>query len=127
MRNVIVIPEAPDESISRGAAVIRCSRGTFTYFDRSVPFGERCAQALRRGRRVQAGGGTEVGWFDDFEGEVRLQRQAEAALREWLGHPVHRNDLMARDNRDDRRHRARQMSLQGRFAEAYLIDPSLGL
>jgi hypothetical protein len=31
------------------------------------------------------------------------------------------------DNRDDRRHRARQLLFQGRFAEAFRIDPRMGL
>jgi hypothetical protein len=34
---------------------------------------------------------------------------------------------MARDNRSDRRHRARRLFYQGRYAEALRIDRRMGL
>jgi hypothetical protein len=128
MPYVIVVPAEPGEGIPQGAAVVRTGRGAFlAYSDPHVPFGERCAQAIRCGRPVQVTGGTEIGWFDDFEGEIRLNQRGAAVLAPWIGHPVYRNDLTARDNRADRRARARRLTMQGRLAEAYRLDRRLGL
>lgn len=128
MPHVIVVPEEPGEDIPKGAAVVRAGQGAFLmYSDPLVPFGERCAQAVRRGRPVQVAGAAEIGWFDEFEGEVRLNRRGAALLAPWIGHPPYRNDLTARDNRTDRRNRARRLTMQGRLAEAWMIDRRLGL
>lgn len=127
MRCMVVVPADPDDVIPAGTAVLATGRGTFkAYADPGVCFGERCAQALLRGHTVQAAAATEIGWFDDFEGEVVLNRRGAAVLTQWLGRPVYRNDLQARDNRADRRHRARQLAIQGRLDEAYRLDRRLG-
>jgi hypothetical protein len=92
------------------------------------PFGERCAQAIQHGRRVALPDGcVEVGYYDSLDGELRAHRHGITALARWLGHPVSRGDLEARDNRSERRSRARQLLYQGRFAEAARIDPRMGL
>lgn len=128
MRYRIVVPAAPTDAIARGAALIAAApRRLVAYADPSVTFGERCARAIRQGRIVPAAGATGIGWFDDTDGEATLDRAGPAALREWLGHPVYLNDLRADDNRAERRHRARALTMQGRLAEAYEIDPRLGL
>jgi hypothetical protein len=128
MQYVIVVPAEPGEGIPQGAAVVRTGRGAFlAYSDPHVPFGERCAQAVRHGSLVQVTGATEIGWFDDTEGEIRLNRRGADVLAPWIGHPVYRNDLAARENLADRRARARRLTMQGRLAEAYRIDRRLGL
>lgn len=133
MRYAIMIPAEASEDIPQGAAVIRHGRDALlVYSGPRVPFGERCARAIRNGRLVRAGADVavaaeEIGWFDDYEGEARLSRKGRTVLDRWLGHPVRRNDLAAWDNQADRRQRARRLTFQGRTAEAYLIDRRLGL
>jgi len=115
--------------IPKAAAVIAGGRGRFLVSaDLGVTFGERCARALGNGRLVAvAAEVTEVGWFDDHEGEVRLDPRRAGILDQWLGHRVYRNDLGALDNRQGRRQQARRLTMQGRTAEAFLLDKGLGL
>ena len=129
MDHVVVVPVAgPCEGIPKGAAVVAGGRGRFLVSaDLGVAFGERCARALGNGRLVAVAEVIQVGWFDDHEGEVRLDPRRAGALDKWLGHRVYRNDLEARDNRQDRRRQARRLTLQGRAAEAFLLDKGLGL
>ena len=128
MRHVIVVPATPDGDVPAGAAVIQHAPGLFLVCSASAAaFGERCAQALHHGNRVRLTQVTEIGWFDDFDGQVRLNRQGAGLLGQWLGHPVYLNDLAARDNRAERRQRARRLMLQGRLAEAYRLDGRFGL
>jgi hypothetical protein len=128
VRYAVVIPVAPADATPQGAAVIAAGRGVFlVYANPAVPFGERCAQAIRQGRRVPVAETIEIGWFDESEGEVHLGRQGAMHLRGWLGRPVYRNDLQARNNRMQRRSQARRLAMQGRIAEAWRIDKRLGL
>jgi hypothetical protein len=129
MDHVVVVPAAgPCEGIPKGAAVVAGGRGRFLVSaDLEVAFGERCARALGNGRLVAVAGVIEVGWFDDREGEVRLDPRRAGTLDQWLGHRVYLNDLEALDSRRDRRCQARRLAMRGRTAEAFLLDKGLGL
>lgn len=132
MRHSIVVPSDPGSPswLPRGAAILAEARGQYLVYAGPGAFGERCAQALHRRGRVCAAGAlppvTAVGWFDDFEGEVRLIRGKIGMLEQWVGHQVHRNDLQARDNRADRRAEARRLALRGDLPGAYRLDRNLG-
>ncbi len=58
------------------------------------------------------------------DGELRARNIR--ALEAWPGRRVSRSDLEALDNRTTRRHRARRLFMQGRYAEAQRIDPRMG-
>jgi hypothetical protein len=107
----VLIPEHATEAIPRGAALIEYNRrSALVITNRREPFGERCAEAIQHGRRVALPDGcVEVGYYDSIDGELRAHHHGLAALTAWLGHPVSRSDLQARDNRDERRARARQL------------------
>jgi hypothetical protein len=123
------VPKYDTHAIPRGAAVLAAGRDAILVFhDGREPFGERCAKAAKS-RFSPIGDRREyidVGSFETIDGELRLQHHGVASLSRWLGHPVGRSDLVARDNRDDRRHRARQLFFQGRFAEAFRIYSRMG-
>ncbi len=124
----VLVPEQPTDAIPRGAAMLEHDCRSALVLMSGEPFGERCAQAERHGRRVAIPEGCiEVGHYDSIDGELRLQLRGAEALGRWLGHPVSRGDLEARDNRTVRRHRARLLLYQGRFAEAARIDPRMGI
>jgi hypothetical protein len=133
MRYRVLAPAEPSDAIPRGAAVLehrRCAQGAAyarVYAGRDR-FGELCAQAAQRGRLVALPEDcAEIGYYDAIDGELHLQRHQVATLAGWLGHPVSRNDLEARDNRTVRRHRARRLFYQGRYVEAARIDRRMGL
>jgi hypothetical protein len=95
---------------------------------RGESFAENCAQAVRRGRVVAIpAGSTLVGYFDEGDGELRPDPRGLAVLEKWLGKRVYRNDLVARDNRADRRSQARRLLMQGRTVEAFRLDRRGGL
>ena len=126
----VVVPKAPTDAIPRGAAILEHGRGSALVFGGTSRerFGERCAQAVRHGQLIRLPGGcVEVGHYEATDGEIRLRYGGALVLARWLGHPVSRGDLEARDNRADRRRRARQLFYQGRHAEAARIDPRMGL
>ncbi|HTU78597.1 MAG TPA: hypothetical protein VMF09_07540 [Solirubrobacteraceae bacterium] len=126
-----VLAEASD-TIPRGAAVLEYRRGSHGAAHGRVSagqdrYGELCAQAVRRGRLVALPDAcSEVGFYDDFDGELRAHQRGLAVLERWLGRRVSRSDLEARDNRSARRAEARRLAFQGRFAEAARIDPRMG-
>jgi hypothetical protein len=129
MLYLVLVPKEPTDAIPRGAAILEHGRGSaLVLANVNEPFGERCAQAARHGRLMPVPDGCiAVGHYESTDGELRLQHGGAHALARWLGHPVSRGDLEARDNRTTRRHRARQLFYQGRYAEAQRIDPRMGL
>jgi hypothetical protein len=67
------------------------------------------AAALRRSLTdVPAACFQVVGYWDDWTGVMRLEPRFTHELSRWLGHPVTRNDLEARDSRENVRQQARQ-------------------
>ena len=132
MKHTIIVPAGAPASIPQGAAVIAAGRGSLlVHADPREPFGELCARALLRGRRVpaaQAAFAAEVGWFDDEDREVTLSRRGRAALETWLGlgRMIGHTDLRARRSRPERRSQARQLADEGRLLEAYELDGTLG-
>ncbi len=132
MRYRVLVPAEPSDAIPRGAAVLEYRRGARgaaygrMYAGRDQ-FGELCAQAARRGRVVALPDGcTEVGFYDEVDGELRAHNRGIALLEQWLGRRVSHGDLEARDNRAARRARARRLTCEGRLAEAARLDPRLG-
>lgn len=101
-----LVPKAPTDAIPRGAAILGHGRGSaLVLANARERFGERCAQAARHGQLIRPPGGcVEVGHYESTDGEVRLRHGGALTLSRWLGHPVSRSDLEARDNRTDRRH-----------------------
>lgn len=132
MPYTIFVPEEPLlPQVPRGAAVLGAARGRYLVCSSTgVPFGERCAQALQAGRVLSASslpGAQRAGTFDETEGEIWFRRGEVAILQRWLGHRLCRDDLLARDNRQDRRAEARRCLLQGRVAEAWMHSKDFGL
>jgi hypothetical protein len=132
MRHRVLVPAEPTDATPRGAAVLEYSgRGRGAAYGRVYAgrgqFGELCAQAARRGRLVALPDGcTEVGFYDEVDGELRAHYGGIVLLEQWLGRRVSHGDLEARDNRAARRARARRLTCEGRFAEAARLDPRLG-
>jgi hypothetical protein len=132
VRYRVLVPAEPSDAIPRGAAVLEYRRHAHGAHGRIYAgrdqYGELCAQAARRGRLVGLPDGcTEVGFYDDIDGELRAHQRGLAVLERWLGRRVTRSDLEARENRSSRRAEARRLFFQGRFAEAARIDPRMGL
>jgi hypothetical protein len=112
VRYRVLVPKEPSAAIPRGAALLQASRGKPGHlFNGPGQFGELCAKATRRGRPLAIP-----------EGCVEV-----AELERWLGRRISRADLEALDNRATRRHRARRLFMQGRYAEPARIDPRMGL
>lgn len=130
MRHRILVPAEPSAAIPRGAAVLEHRRAPGAqgrFYAGRDQFGELCAQAARQGRLVALPAGwTEVGFYDEVDGELRAHNRGIALLEQWLGRRVSRGDLEARDNRAVRRARARRLTTEGRIAEAARLDPRLG-
>ena len=132
MKHTIIVPGGSSAVIPRGSAVIAAGRGSLlVHAGSGEPFGELCARALARGRRVpaaEAESAAEAGWFDDEDREVTLSRRGRAALEAWLGlgRGLERTDLRARDSRPERRSQARQLADEGRLLDAYELDGTLG-
>jgi hypothetical protein len=135
MNALIYVPSDPasftDPAVAVGAALLsprqlprsgRCQ--LFAAYDRTRGFADSC-RAAERGRPVILDREllTHVGWWDSFEGEIRLMPRGTHLLHRWIGHPVHRNDLAARDNRADRRRDARNAYMRGDVARANRLDP----
>lgn len=131
MLYAVLVPEEPSDGVPCGAAVLaygRDHRAALVYHDPREPFGERCARASRQPRPIIVpGASVEVGQYDSIDGEVRLNHHGVHSLGRWIGGRVSRGDLVARENRTDRRHRARALFYQGRYAEAFRIDRRMGL
>jgi hypothetical protein len=122
----VLVPKEPTQEIPRGAALLETARGRGTMFLGRNQFGERCAKAIRQGRRVAIPADCiEIGSYEATDGELRALNIA--ALEAWLGRRVSRSDLEALDNRATRRHRARRLYMQGRYAEAQRLDLRMGL
>lgn len=127
----VLVPAEPSNAIPRGAAVIEWCRAGRTahgrvYADREQ-YGELCSQAIRQGLLVALPDScTEVGFYDEVDGELRAHDRGLALLERWLGRPVSRGDLEAHETRSTRRAQARRLVLQGRFADAFKIDPRMG-
>lgn len=122
----VLVPNEPTAEIPCGAALLETARGRGQIFAARHQFGELCAKAARRGRRVAIPAGCiEINSFEATDGELRARNAA--ALERWLGRRVSRDDLEALDNRDTRRQRARRLFLQVRYAEAQRIDPRMGM
>jgi len=125
----VLVPEEPTDEILRGAALleVRGGRG-LVFYARSEGFAELCARAARDGRLVPLPEGcAEVGVYEEQDGELRLNHRNTQLLERWVGHRVSRSDLEARDNRSSRRAQARRLTMQGRTAEAFMLDRRLGL
>ncbi|HEY5286201.1 MAG TPA: hypothetical protein VIJ50_03750 [Solirubrobacteraceae bacterium] len=132
MRYRVLVPAQPSASIPRGAAVLEHRRRAGAAYGRVYSgrdqFGELCAQAARQGRGIALPDGcTEVGFYDEVDGELRAHNRGIALLEHWLGRRVYRGDLEARDNRSAKRARARRLAFEGRIAEAAKLDHRLGL
>jgi len=122
----VLVPKEPTAEIPRGAALLETARGRGQMFLGRHQFGELCAKAVRRGRRVAIPPDCiEIGSFESTDGELRARNVP--ALEAWLARRVSRNDLEALDNRTTRRHRARRLYMEGRRAEAQQLDPRMGL
>lgn len=54
----VVVPKAPTDAIPRGAAILKHGRGSALVFGGTSRerFGERCAQAVRRGQLIRLPG-----------------------------------------------------------------------
>lgn len=124
-----LIPPEATEAIPAGAALLEDQRTEgIVALKAEEPFAEQCARAAREGRRVRLPQGcVEVGYYDAIDGELRLHEHRIAFVSAWLGRGVCRDDLQARENRSERRRRARSLLLQGRFLEAARIDRRMGL
>jgi hypothetical protein len=126
----VLVSKEGNGEIPHGTAILAGGRNVILVFhDDREPFGERCAKAAcaRPSPISDQRSYTRVGSFDSIDGELRFQPHGAALLSRWLGHPVQAGDLMARDNRSARRHRARRLFYQGRYAEALRIDRRMGL
>ena len=129
----VIIPKdyQPRDLIPKGAALLELVQGrAICYFEHNASFADRCQAAARgQGRIVKLDFETTyVGTYDDTAGELRPDARYGASLLEkWYGRRVYRNDLEAKDNRNDRRAQARRLMMQGRTAEAYRLDKRLGL
>lgn len=127
MRHRVLLPSEASEAVPRGAALLEVRRGVGLVFNSRESFAERCAQALLEGRRVAIPAGcVEVGYYDAADGELRGHHQGILALERWLGRRVSRGDLEARENRTERRRRARSLYIQGRHREAAALDRRMG-
>lgn len=124
----VVVPAQPTETVPAGAALLAHGRGTALMQASDESFGECCAKAARHGTLVKIpGGANEIGTYDETYGELRLRQGGADRLAIWLGHPISRGDLEARENRTVRRGRARRLLYEGRVAEAFRIDRRMGL
>jgi len=125
----VLVPEEPTEQVLKGAALleVRGDRG-LVFYSRQEGFAELCAQAARGGRLVPLPENcSEAGVYDEQDGEMRLNQRNVQLLERWVGHRISRSDLEARDNRSSRRAQARRLTMQGRTAEAFMIDRRFGL
>ena len=125
----VLVPNEASETVPQAAALLEVRHGQAVVCRlRGESFAENCAQAVRRGRVVAIpAGSTLVGYFDEGDGELRPDPRGLAVLEKWLGKRVYRNDLVARDNRADRRSQARRLLMQGRTVEAFRLDRRGGL
>lgn len=125
----LYVPADTQSDIPEGAALVECGRGRVcVYWARDESYAECCAQAVKRGRVIAIPeGAIMIGMFSPADEEVRLQANAISMLERWLRRRVYRNELKARDNRDERRRQARHLTMQGRTAEAWKLDRRLGL
>jgi hypothetical protein len=124
----VLIPREPSEAVPRGAALLEVRVGEGRVLKSDDRFGEQCSQAIREGHRVRLPDDpVEIGYYDDTDGELNVYGRGIDGLGRWLGHPVSRDDLQARDNRTERRHRARSLTMRGRFIEAARLDKRMGL
>src|ERR1039458_3261857 len=96
----VLVPEEPTDEILRGAALleVRSGRG-LVFYARQEGFDELCARSARDGRLVSLPGScSEVGVYDEQDGELRLSHRSVQLLERWVGHRISRSDLEARDN-----------------------------
>ena len=124
----VFVPAAPTETIPKGAALLEAGRGRAMMFhDPREPFAERCAKAISYGRIIALPEDcTEVGFYDEYAGELNPTPRGLHVLESWIGQRAYRGDLEARDNRTNRRSQARRLMMQGRSAEAYRLDRRFG-
>lgn len=120
----------PRPGIPKGAAILATDKGhALVLHLRGVSFGEQCDRAAsRRGRLVRIDFQTaQVGIYDEHDGELRPDHRAGIQhLERWTGRRFHRGELIAINNRADRRSDARNLARQGRYAEALERDPRMG-
>lgn len=119
----------PRPGMPRGAALLQTRHGACVYYEARVAFGECCDRAASgRGRQHRVDFDTvQIGHYDKYLGELRPSGHAGVEyLRRWTGRPVHRNELVAVDNRAGRRADARRLAMQGRYDEALRRDPRMG-
>jgi hypothetical protein len=128
----ILVPadNEPRPGIPKGAALLRTrNRHALVAHDPGVSYGECCdraAKAMGRLHRVDFDT-VQVGVYDEHDGELRPDRRGGMErIERWTGRRLHRGELIAIDNRDDRRADARRLAQQGRYAEAFIRDHRMG-
>lgn len=124
----LYIPKDQDdvpEKLIKGSAILRVGaylRVAAKRF-RHESFGDVCRLAAQQGaaldpRTVEL---VEVGWFDEFEGVVKLRPGRDRTLARWIGTVPYRNDLEASDSRHRKRQQARpelrRAYMQGNMAK----------
>src|ERR1700722_14670924 len=121
----VLVAKEPTDAIPRGAAILEHGRRLSTRARENQRAVRRALRASRpprpayaAARRMHRGRPLRI--------DPRRNTPAARVLARWLGHPVSRGDLEARENRTTRRHRARQLFYQGRYADAQRIDPRMG-
>lgn len=132
MSHPVLIPadNEPRPGIPKGAALLQTRQGyALVHAERGVRFAECCDRAAKgRGDLIRVDFDTvHVGLYDGHEGELRPDHRAgRERLERWTGRRMYRNELVADDNRADRRASARNLARQGRYDEALKRDPRMG-
>jgi len=128
---LVAVGRAPGHDLKLAVCVRASESGhrDFCFADRVR---EAASVLLRQGRprgvsvvTVAADVLTEVAFWDDTQGLVRILPGRERELARWLGAPAHRNDLEATDSahnvRQDARRDMRRAFIQGRPDKAARI------
>lgn len=117
--------DAVPDDLRRGSAIVRV--GAYLQVaprqNAYESFGDVCRLAVQRGRALDPKTVelVEVGFFDDYEGVVRLRPGRDRDLAAWIGKAPYRNDLEASDSRHQLRQKARpelrRAYMQGNMAK----------
>jgi hypothetical protein len=125
MNTGVYVPrEIKETDIPRGAAIVGNPSQGFKVFKPSSNR-ERFADTLRQSdkfspalTKIDPDTLILVGYWDSFNGEMRLSSAGARPLSAWIGRSVHRGELEASDSRSNKRQEARQKArrfdMQGR-------------